>query len=43
MNVALSPCEQGEKESQGSGIINPDDLVLYSVSLIKSLHRLIMC
>lgn len=32
-----------EREGVTSGTINPDDLVLYTVSLIKSLHRLIMC
>lgn len=34
---------QGEKEPAHGGIINPDDLALYSVWVIKSFHRLIMC
>lgn len=38
-NVVLPPHKPEEKE----WLINPDNLVLYTVSLIKSLHRLIMC
>lgn len=38
-DVALLPREQDERQSSS---INPDELVLYTVSLIKSLHRLIM-
>lgn len=32
-----------EKRSHQLYHINPDDLVLYTVSVIRSLHRLIMC